>query len=327
MRLIGRKRDREGGFDQRADVRAVAFGHGDARRARACRLSPPGSAATLGGLFADLTGHAHVRGRRSLRISLHGPCTVAGRPCCCYDFCHIAALPVLMPGLPLPAAVPELVRLMEPMAKALKLPPEWVQRMAEATRLCRFEAGQLFQVEGDPVDALYVVLRGRVKVFCASPQGREQVLHVAGPGDHINIVPIVDGGPGPASLQALTRVDLLSCSSAAFGALLEREPRLGLVMMRELARKQRQLVRLVDVLALHSVQGRVARLLLDRAEAVEQGQPAPPLTQTEMASQIGTVREMVARALKTLEGLGIIDVAAGHITVVDRAALEALQEN
>ncbi|MBX7214771.1 MAG: Crp/Fnr family transcriptional regulator [Thermoflexales bacterium] len=231
-----------------------------------------------------------------------------------------------MAGLLLPTGLPELMQLMAPMAKALGLPDVWVRQMAEATRLCRIEAGQLFQIEGETVEALYVVLRGRIKVFCVSPQGREQVLHVAGPGDHINIVPIIDGGVGPASLQALDRSDLLVCTSAAFATLLEREPRLGLIMMRDLARKQRQLVRLVDVLALHSVQARVAQLLLARAEAGERGETLPSLTQSEMASQIGTVREMVARALKTLEGLGVIDVNAGNITVVDRAALEALRE-
>jgi len=121
-------------------------------------------------------------------------------------------------------------------------------------------------------------------------------------------------------------VDTLVCTVEAFGALLAREPRLALIMMKDLARRQRHLVRLVDELALHTVQSRLIRLLLDRAESAERGEEVVTLTQTEMASQVGTVREMVGRTLKILEGLGLIGLEAGKITVLDRAGLESRAE-
>jgi CRP/FNR family transcriptional regulator len=98
-------------------------------------------------------------------------------------------------------------------------------------------------------------------------------------------------------------------------------------MMKDLARRQRHLVRLVDELALHTVQSRLIRLLLDRAESAERGEELVSLTQTEMASQVGTVREMVGRTLKILEGLGLIGLEAGKITVLDRAGLESGQKS
>ncbi|MEO6063666.1 MAG: Crp/Fnr family transcriptional regulator [Thermoflexales bacterium] len=228
-------------------------------------------------------------------------------------------------SVPMPSA--ELLKLMKPMASALALPEEWVHLLVEATTVGRFSAGQIIQIEGDNAEAMYVMLRGRVKIFRMSKGGREQVIHVAGPGDHINLVPIIDGGPCPASLEALSDVELLVCSAPAFQALLDREPRLAMIMMKDLARRQRRLVRLVDELALHTVQGRLIRLILDRAESAERGDAVVPLTQTEMASQIGTVREMVARTLKTLEGLGLIGLESGKITVLDRAGLESRGES
>lgn len=231
-----------------------------------------------------------------------------------------------MPETVVPVPLDDLIARMKPMAATLRMPEPWVRLMAEVTRVVRMDAGQLFQVEGEPASALYVVLSGRVKIFRTAANGREQVMHVAGAGDHVNLVPLIDGGRAPASLQALTEASLLSCEAGAFRDLLDREPRLALIMMKDLARRQRQLVHLVDELALHTVQSRLIRLLLDRAEAAERGEDVDPLTQSEMASQIGTVREMVARTLRTLDGLGLIRMEGGRITVLDRAGLEARME-
>lgn len=226
----------------------------------------------------------------------------------------------------MPVPLDDLIARMKPMATNLNMPEPWVRLMAEVTRVVRMDAGQLFQVEGEPAGALYVVLSGRVKIFRTAANGREQVIHVAGAGDHVNLVPLIDGGSAPASLQALTEANLLSCGAAAFRDLLDREPRLALIMMKDLARRQRQLVHLVDELALHTVQTRLIRLLIERAEAAERGNDVVPLTQTEMASQIGTVREMVARTLRTLDGLGLIRMDGGRITVLDRAGLASRAE-
>jgi CRP/FNR family transcriptional regulator, cyclic AMP receptor protein len=83
---------------------------------------------------------------------------------------------------------------------------------------------------------------------------------------------------------------------------------------------------LVDELALHSVQGRLAGMLLAQAEAAERGEVVPPLTQAEMAAHLGTVREMVGRTLKSFEALGLIRLDRGQIAILDRAGLEMQRE-
>lgn len=180
----------------------------------------------------------------------------------------------------------------------------------------------LIQIEGEPAEAMYLVMRGQVKVMRTSPNGREQVLHIAGPGQSINMVPVFDGGANPATLQALTPIVLLTLPMEALRGLLRTEPELSMAFLTDLAARQRRLVNLVDDLALHTVQGRLAKLLIERAESAERGVPVMPLTQADMANRLGTVREMISRSLRTFEALGLIELKQGAIVLKDRAGLE-----
>jgi CRP-like cAMP-binding protein len=128
-------------------------------------------------------------------------------------------------------------------------------------------------------------------------------------------------------VQTLTDATLLAFPAEPVHALMAREPAFTLALLTDLAARQRRLVGLVDELALHTVQGRLAKLLLSRAEAAERGIPVPPLTQADMATQLGTVREMVSRTLRTFEGLGLIEIKQGQIVVKDRAGLEEKAED
>ena len=187
--------------------------------------------------------------------------------------------------------------------------------------------GTLLQLEGDQAEVMYMVVRGRVKIARVSAGGREQVLNVIPPGGHFNTVPIFDGGRCPANAEALTDVLLLALPRDALLAVVERHPALALALLKEFTGRVRHLVNLVDELALHTVQGRLAGLLLEQATAAERGQPAPALTQAEMAAHVGTVREMIGRALKTFEALGLLRLDPGVITLLDRAGLERQRED
>lgn len=189
------------------------------------------------------------------------------------------------------------------------------------------QAGTLIQLEGEPAEAMYIVAQGRVKIARLATNGREQVLHVAAPGHHFNTVPIFDGGPCPANAEALTDVRLLMLPLPDLRAVVESQPTLALAFLKEFTGRLRHLVNLVDELALHTVQGRLAHLVLEQAQAAERGEDVPPLTQAEMAAQLGTVREMVARTLKSFDVLGLIRIERGVITVLDRDGLAAQAEH
>ncbi len=190
----------------------------------------------------------------------------------------------------------------------------------------RVERGTLITLEGDPAEAMYLVAAGRVKVARYSAEGREQIMHVVEAGDHFNTVPIFDGGPCPATTEALLPTTLLVLPRAAMHDLIQRYPELATALLHELAGRLRMLVGLVEDLALHTVHGRLARLLLQQAAAAKHGEPPPPLTHTEMAAHLGTVREMVGRALKSFEVAGLIALERGSIRILDRDGLRKCAE-
>jgi CRP/FNR family cyclic AMP-dependent transcriptional regulator len=206
------------------------------------------------------------------------------------------------------------------------LPGAVVADLAAIAAPLRRPAGAFIQFEGDPAEAMYVIVQGHVKIARTAASGREQVLYVLGPGSHFNTVPIFDEGACPANAQALTNVLLLVLPRDAMRRVVERHPPLALALLKEFTGRVRHMVNLVDELALHTVQGRLAGLLLAQAEATERGETAPPLTQAEMAAHLGTVREMVGRTLKTFEALGLIRLDRGQITILDQAGLAAQRE-
>jgi CRP/FNR family transcriptional regulator, cyclic AMP receptor protein len=182
-------------------------------------------------------------------------------------------------------------------------------------------AGANLLLEGEPAEAMYIVTSGHVKVSRLASSGREQVLTVIGPGGHFNTVAIFDGGACPANADALSAVALLALPRAALLKVMELHPPLMRAFLRELAGSLRHMVKLVDTLALHTVQGRLAGLLIDQAEAAARNEPTPPMTQAEMAARLGTVREMIGRTLKGFEAQGLIRLDRGAIMVLDWAGL------
>jgi CRP-like cAMP-binding protein len=196
-------------------------------------------------------------------------------------------------------------------------------RAALAARVTRLsvERGAVITLEGEPADAMYLVSEGRVKIVRYSAEGREQIMHVAERGDHFNTVPMFDGGPCPATTVALQPSTLLALRRVDLHDLIDQYPQLAVALLREFAGRLRMLVGLIEDLALHTVHGRLAKLLLQQAEAAEHGAPPPPMTQAEMAAHLGTVREMVARTLKSFEAAGLISLDRGAIRILDRAGL------
>jgi CRP-like cAMP-binding protein len=206
------------------------------------------------------------------------------------------------------------------------LPEQAIEALAQIATPLQRQAGTILQIERDPADAMYIVASGRVKIARIGLNGREQVLNVIPPGGHFNTVPMFDGGTCPANAEALSDVTLLALPRAALLRVVEQHPALALALLQEFTGRLRHMVDLVDELALHTVHGRLAGLLLAQAEAAERGAPSLPLTQAEMAARVGTVREMVGRTLKSFEALGLIRLDRGQISIVDRAGLAAQRD-
>lgn len=209
---------------------------------------------------------------------------------------------------------------------AKNLSSQTLDALAARTSERRVDRGTILTLEGEPAEAMYIVADGRIKVVRYGAEGREQILHVAEAGDHVNAVPMFDGGTCPATTEALQPSTLLVLHRDDLHDLIGSHPELALAFLGEFAGRLRMLVGLVEDLALHTVHGRLAKLLVQGAEAAERGHQAPPMTQAEMAAHLGTVREMVARTLKSFESSGLIALDRGTIRIIDRDGLRKRTE-
>ena len=188
----------------------------------------------------------------------------------------------------------------------------------------RAERGEIILLEGEPTDRLFFVATGVVKLFRVSAEGKEQTLELVRPGGSINEVPVFDGGPNPASAQAMGPALLYIISKTDLESILRGHPGVALNVVKVLASRIRHLVSLVEDLSFRHVIGRVAKILLEHAG--DGARPGQRLTQQEMAAIAGTAREVVGRSLKTLEERGIIKLEHHRIVVTDEEALKQMTD-
>lgn len=184
-------------------------------------------------------------------------------------------------------------------------------------------SGEVIFLEGETAPGMYFLQSGWVKVLKVSPEGREQVVRMLGPGETFNEIGAFVERPNPATAIALEPSTLWVLPRAPIARLLREHPALGQQVIAALAERIAGLVELVADLSLRTVTGRLARHLLD--EAVD-GVVARPrwYTQAELAARLGTVPDVIQRAMRGLEADRIISVERQQIRILDRTALERL---
>lgn len=197
--------------------------------------------------------------------------------------------------------------------------PQDLMRLAAHAWIRDVLRDEIIALEGDPCQAVYVVVQGRVKAVKTSLQGREQVVQVLGPGEIFYLAPALDGGPLPVTTQAATRARLLGLGRETLLSFLEAHPSLAFQALVEMARRLRQMSALIEDLSLRTVAERLARLLCEQVNLGSNQR----MTQREMASRLGTVREVVARTLAQFDRQGWIRLGRGAIEILD---LEALRQ-
>jgi len=197
--------------------------------------------------------------------------------------------------------------------------------LADAAICQRYSQGASIFLEGDPTAGMFLVELGVVKISRVSLEGREYIMHLPERGDTFNDVSTLDGGPNPANATAYTEVVLWRIDRDTVQRLARTYPDLTWAMIENLAGRTRQMVTLLHDLAMRSVRGRLARLLLQEAESRDSDVVYRLLTQEEMAARLGTVREMVGRTLRGLANDGLIEFDRHRIVILDpqRLAEEA----
>ncbi len=203
-----------------------------------------------------------------------------------------------------------------------QLSPETLDAIAAAAVQRRYARGEVVFLEGEPCAGLYVLLEGWLRVVKASPAGREQVVRFVAPGESFGEFSVFIGAPNPATVVALEDAVVWLIGREAILGLLERHADLCRAVIEVLALRTQYLVDLVEDLSLRSVEARLARFILDEARdgVLHRRRWA---TQAELAARIGTVLDVLNRALGALVDEGLIRMDRRRITILDRESLEA----
>jgi CRP-like cAMP-binding protein len=200
--------------------------------------------------------------------------------------------------------------------------------LAERAVPRRFSPGETVFSEGEACTGFYVVESGHIRIFKSSSGGREQVLSIDGPGSSVAELPVFDGGAYPASTNAIDDATLLFISKQDFQGLCLAHPDVALKVLRVVGARLRRLVGIIEELSFTTVRHRLASFLLRLAQ--KEGKPSPsgveitlPVSNQELASQIGTVRELVSRNLSRLQSEGILKIDGRTVIIGNLKALES----
>ena len=175
-------------------------------------------------------------------------------------------------------------------------------------------------------------MEGAVRAYRVGADGREQVIHVERAGATVGEVPVFDEGVYPSTVAGEEDTALLFLSAQDVRRVLSQRPAIALSALKVLARRLRNCASLVETLSLHDVDRRLARFLLlearSRGTRVGGGWEVEfILTHQQVASRIGTVREVVSRALSRLQQAGYVKSDGKKLIMPDEKALNAYLES
>lgn len=189
-----------------------------------------------------------------------------------------------------------------------------------ALRPARVPAATPLLRRGDPAGGAYLVLAGALRVFYVTDHGREATLYHVAVGETcvLALGATYARQPHPAWVEASHDGCTFVCvETAAFHRLLDHEPAFRHFVLTALSTRVFELMCTLEELATASVEQRVAGYLVKQAR----GRASVAVTQAALAAELGTAREVVFRALRSLRDAGLVATARGTVHVVDAAGL------
>jgi CRP-like cAMP-binding protein len=197
-----------------------------------------------------------------------------------------------------------------------ELPEPLLKEVTAHMHLREYPRGDVLFWEDDPCDGLHIIQAGSAKIYRLSPQGRQYIVRILQEGDTFGEVPAFDGGMNPVNVEALETCRVWVIEGEKLRSLVGTYPIFAQKVLANFGDMLRSLVRMVSEMAFYQVTHRLARLISEYGE-----EPRPHWTQEQLAAQLGTVREVVARSLKELERSGAIRIEDRRIHIADDTVL------
>jgi CRP/FNR family transcriptional regulator, cyclic AMP receptor protein len=201
------------------------------------------------------------------------------------------------------------------------LADEEIRELMTVARRRTFRAGELIFHREDPGQVLYLIKEGKVKICLISPDGQEMTLTVLGKGEYFGEFALLDGLPRSTDAIASERVECYTLQRTDFHNAIMKNPKIAIQAMEVLSKRLRNTNQMVEDLIFLDVYGRVAKKLVELADAhgakSEDGgiRIEMRLTQQELASMVGASRESVNKVMGYFTDKNFISTDKHRITL------------
>jgi CRP/FNR family transcriptional regulator len=195
--------------------------------------------------------------------------------------------------------------------------------LARHARIVEAPIGTIGYSEGMPCNAYVLRLAGQSRVYKISSSGREILLYRVGAGETcvLTTTCLLGSSDYPASTIVEQPIRDVLIPAVTFHQLMLDSRVFRRYVMENYGALISDLIVLLDEVAFHSLDARLAKLLLEEAG------PQINKTHQQLAAELGTAREVVSRQLKRFEQKGWVNLGRGHIEILDRDALEEITQS
>lgn len=203
------------------------------------------------------------------------------------------------------------------------VPPAELAQLASATHERRYIRGAMIFQKGDRPTGLYIVVSGKIKEFCQSPEGAERIIEVLGPDQTCGESALFHNAPYPCCVAALTNALLLHIDKTALDRMIDQAPGVAKQILSALSLRMLTVLRDIESYSQHTPVQRIIAYLIELTEGSEATDVAItlPAAKFVIASRLGITPEALSRAFRDLAEAGLLEVRGSRITVPDMARL------
>lgn len=222
---------------------------------------------------------------------------------------------------------------MEQILKKLKffstLDDESLRTLSEILVEKEYKKGSNIFVEGDRAQAVYVVKKGKVKIYKTSQDGKEHIIHIMTDGDVFAESCIFEACPYPASADSIEDTTVYVIDNTKLEEVLEKHPKIAVELVKIMAKRLRMVAMQIENLSLKDASQKTATLIMHlfkiKDVEIEEGAKIQlDISRTDMANMVGLTRETLTRSLFKFKNEGIIDIDGKELTILDLETLKDL---
>lgn len=208
------------------------------------------------------------------------------------------------------------------------LEPEALDQLCRYAKLTTLKRGATICSKGDPGNSLFAVVSGTVKISISSPEGRNAILNLIGPGEVFGDIAVLDGQPRSADATANTNCEIYVIDRRDFLPFVRSQPALAMKLIELLCARLRRTSDQVEQVILQDLPGRLASALLGLTEKhkSEPNGRTIAITQQEISEMVGMTRESINKQLRAWAARNWVRLEHGAIVVLDTPALRELAE-